>query len=86
LGYEDSSFSKPDEEINAISERYFSGGVNASFLVAASRLGVSCGFIGAIGDDLYGDFLIQDVKKEKIDTKFTLKKKEKNTCKFHLYS
>jgi len=68
-------FPKPDEKIDAISENYFSGGVTANFLVATARLGVSCGFIGAVGNDSYGDFLIQDFKKENIDTKLTLKKK-----------
>ena len=72
-------FPSPDEKIDAISESYFSGGVTANFLVAASRLGGRCGFIGAIGDDSYGDFLIEDFKKEKIDTSLSVKKKGKKT-------
>ncbi|MFX1569786.1 MAG: carbohydrate kinase family protein [Promethearchaeota archaeon] len=68
-------FPKPDEKIDAISENYFSGGVTANFLVATARLGALCGFIGAVGDDSYGDFLIQEFKKENIDTKLTFKKK-----------
>ncbi len=73
------NFPKPDEKINAISENYFSGGVTANYLVAVARLGVSCGFIGAVGDDPYGDFLIEDFRNEKVDTKFTLKRKGKKT-------
>ena len=72
-------FPKPDEKIDALSENYFSGGVTANYLVAISRLGVSCGFIGAVGDDSYGDFLIEDFKKEKVDTSLTLKKKGRKT-------
>ncbi len=72
-------FPKLDEKIDAITENYFSGGVTANFLVAVARLGVSCGFIGAVGDDLYGDFLIRDFKKENIDVKLTLKKNGKKT-------
>jgi len=72
-------FPSPDEKIDAISENYFSGGVTANFLVAASRLGGRCGFIGAIGDDAYGDFLIEDFKKEKIDTTMSIKKNGKKT-------
>ncbi len=67
-------FPKPDEKIDALSEHYFPGGVTANYLVAVSRLGVSCGFIGAVGNDHYGDFLIEDFKKEKVDILFTLKK------------
>ena len=69
-------FPKPDEKIDALSENYFSGGVTANYLVAVARLGVSCGFIGAVGNDAYGDFLIEDFKKEKIDTSMILKKKK----------
>ncbi len=72
-------FPKPDEKIDAITEDYFPGGVTANYLVAVSRLGVSCGFIGAIGDDLYGDFILEDLNKERIDTKITIKKKGKKT-------
>lgn len=72
-------FPKPDEKIDALSENYFSGGVTANYLVAVARLGVSCGFIGAVGDDPYGDFLIEDFKKEKVDTSLTLRKKGKKT-------
>ncbi|MFX1259092.1 MAG: carbohydrate kinase family protein [Promethearchaeota archaeon] len=72
-------FPKPDEKIDALSESYFSGGVTANFLVEIARLGVSCGFIGAVGDDSYGDFLIEAFKKENIDTSFTLKKRGKKT-------
>lgn len=67
-------FPKPDEKIDAFSENYFSGGVTANYLVAVSRLGVKSGFIGAVGSDHYGEFLIKDFKKENVDTSFTLKK------------
>ena len=72
-------FPKPDEKIDAISENYFSGGVTANYLVAISRLGVKTGFIGAVGDDSYGEFLIEDFKKEKVDTSHILKKKGHKT-------
>lgn len=72
-------FPKPDEKINAISEDYFPGGVTANYLVALSRLGVNCGFMGAVGDDFHGDMLIDDFIKEKVDTHQTIKKSEKKT-------
>ena len=66
-------FPKPDEKIDALSENYFAGGVTANYLVAIARLGVSCGFIGAIGDDSYADFLIEDFgfKEKYIDLYFS---------------
>jgi ribokinase len=72
-------FPKPDEKVNALSESYFAGGVTANYLVALARLGCSCGFIGAVGDDSYGDFLINDLKEENIDTTLTIKKTNRKT-------
>ncbi|MHA1149998.1 MAG: carbohydrate kinase family protein [Promethearchaeota archaeon] len=72
-------FPKPDEKIDALSENFFSGGVTANYLVAVARLGVSCGFIGAVGDDNYGDFLIQDFKNENVNTTLTFKKEKMKT-------
>jgi len=72
-------FPNPDEKIDAISENYFPGGVTANYLVAVSRLGSSCGFIGAVGKDSYGEFLLEDFKKEGVDTRFTFVKKDKKT-------
>jgi ribokinase len=73
------TFPKPDEKIDALTENLFSGGVTANFLVAVARLGCSCGFIGAVGDDPYGEFVINDFKDEGIDVSYTLKKSNKKT-------
>jgi len=72
-------FPRPDEKIDALSENYFSGGVTANYLVAVSRLGGSCGFIGAVGDDSYGDFLIEDFQQENVDSSQVLKIAGKKT-------
>ncbi|MFW9928876.1 MAG: carbohydrate kinase family protein [Candidatus Thorarchaeota archaeon] len=73
------NYPKPDDKIDALSENYFPGGVTANYLVAISRLGGFCGFIGAVGDDFYGDVLINDFKTEKIDTSLVVKKKNNST-------
>ena len=44
------------------------GGSTANIAVALSRLGVKCGFIGKIGNDMYGRFLIESLKREGVDT------------------
>lgn len=72
-------FPKPDEKIDALSENYFPGGVTANYLVATSRLGGNSGFIGAVGDDSYGDFLIKDFIEEHVDTTFVKKIVDKKT-------
>jgi ribokinase len=48
-------------------------------LVAVSRLGATTGFIGAVGDDSYGDLLLNDFKDENVDTTYTLKKRGMKT-------
>ena len=72
-------FPKPDEKIDALSENYFPGGVTANYLVALARLEGRCGFIGAVGDDSYGDLLIDDFLKENIDTSYIVRKPNKKT-------
>lgn len=44
------------------------GGSGANFAVAVSRLGLRSGFIGKVGDDDHGSFLLQEFKKEGVDT------------------
>jgi sugar/nucleoside kinase (ribokinase family) len=72
-------YPKPDEKLDALSENRFPGGVTANFLVGVAKLGVKCGFIGAVGDDSYGDFLISDFREEHVDTQLTIKKEGKKT-------
>ncbi len=72
-------FPKPDEKIDALSENYFPGGVTANYLVATARLGGKSGFIGAVGDDSYGDYLIEDFVKEHVDTTYIKKIIDKKT-------
>jgi len=72
-------FPKPDEKIDALSENYFPGGVTANYLVATARLGGKSGFIGAVGDDSYGDYLIEDFVKEHVDTTYIKKIVDKKT-------
>ena len=43
------------------------GGSSANTIAGLSRLGVRTGFIGTIGKDPEGEFILNDLKKEKID-------------------
>ncbi len=73
------TYPRPDEKVDAISESIFAGGVTANYLVAIARLGGKCGFIGAVGEDNYGDFLINDFISEGVDVQCTFHKKGKKT-------
>ncbi|MCS7131808.1 MAG: carbohydrate kinase family protein, partial [Hadesarchaea archaeon] len=43
------------------------GGSAANFSVAIARFGHSSGFIGRVGDDALGRFLVEDFKRERVD-------------------
>jgi ribokinase len=66
-------FPKPDEKIDAELEEYFGGGVTANYVVSTTRLGIPSAFIGAVGDDDAGQFLLDDLKKEGVNTRYVKK-------------
>lgn len=68
-------FPQPDEKVDSELEEYFPGGVVANYITATQRLGVSSAFIGAVGDDDAGDWLIQDMIKEGQFVDYCFKKK-----------
>lgn len=57
------------------------GGSAANTAVACSRLNLATGFIGAIGNDREGDFLLEDLKKENVDTSQLMKRMDAPTGK-----
>jgi ribokinase len=44
------------------------GGSSANTIVGLSRLGIETGFIGNVGNDTEGEYVINDFKKENVDT------------------
>jgi len=44
------------------------GGVTATAMVAAARLGAATAFVGAVGDDDLGDFTVRELDREGVDT------------------
>ncbi|MHA1380824.1 MAG: carbohydrate kinase family protein [Candidatus Helarchaeota archaeon] len=61
-------FPVPDEKIDAESYVYLPGGVTGNYITGVARLGVKAGFVGAIGKDQAGEILLEDFKKESVDT------------------
>ncbi|MHA2393163.1 MAG: carbohydrate kinase family protein [Promethearchaeota archaeon] len=52
----------------------YAGGAPANFAVGIKRLGLTSGVISKVGDDFFGQFLLNTLKKEQVDTsqiKFT---------------
>jgi 5-dehydro-2-deoxygluconokinase len=50
------------------------GGSSANMAVGLSRLGAGVGMISCVGDDPLGDYLIEYLKKERVETRFVQRK------------
>jgi len=57
-----------DTKLRGIETRIQGGGPCATALVAASRLGVSAAYMGTIGDDGFGKYMIDDLNRFGVDT------------------
>lgn len=74
---------KEGESLLATGLRFFPGGKGANQAVAVRRLGAKSTFIGAVGRDLIGDFLIQGLEANGIDTAWVKHDTERTTgCAF----
>lgn len=60
------------------------GGSAANFAVACSRLGLKAGFIGMVGDDQEGSYLIEDLTKEHVDTAGVMRSKKLRTGQVYI--
>ncbi len=68
-------FPKPDENILVDEFLESPGGSAANVAVGLARLGIDVGFMGKLGDDRYGWILLEDFRKEGVDTKHVYIKK-----------
>jgi len=63
--------------------KFFHGGKGANQAVAVARLGARTSFIGAVGQDMIGDFLLQGLRDNRIDTTWVHRDPERTTgCAF----
>jgi sulfofructose kinase len=60
-------FPQPDERLVAEEIAYAGGGPAATAAVAAARLGVAAGFVGAVGDDAEGKQIVDGLLDEGVD-------------------
>jgi len=72
-----SRFPLPDQETSVTQFHMQGGGSAANVAVGVSRLGLSSGFIGNIGEDHFGDYLKKEFEKEGVDTTHLRRVKEK---------
>ncbi len=63
-------FPKPGETVTGKHFAMYQGGKGANQAVGVAKLGGKVRFFGAVGDDEFGDFLVQELKKAGVDTTF----------------
>jgi sulfofructose kinase len=56
------------------------GGPIPTAIVTMARMGKRSGLLAPVGNDLFGKFVIEELKKEKVDTSYIIKKKNKRTA------
>jgi len=61
-------FPQPGETISGEDLQVIPGGKGANQAVAAARLGVSVSMLGRVGKDNFGDFLLNNLKSNHVDT------------------
>lgn len=55
------------------------GGAPANYSIACSKLGIKTALLTRISLDAFGDFLMETLKKEKVDTSFIVRTQQKTT-------
>lgn len=67
------------EKIEAEEMLYSSGGGGSNVAVGLKRLGLNSTCIARFGDDLFGQYVLEELKKENLNTKYLLQRKGDNT-------
>lgn len=70
---------KEGESMLARNLKFFPGGKGANQAVGVARLGAKATFIGAVGQDIIGDFLVQGLESNSIDTAHVRRDKQRST-------
>src|ERR1044071_3929876 len=59
----------PDAKIHVLKRERHCGGLTATALVAAARLGARCAFAGTLGYDEGSEFVLETFRREGVDVK-----------------
>ena len=66
-------YPEEDTKMQGIETKVQGGGPCATALAAASKLGISAAYMGTVGDDPFGDFMMADLERIKVDTSRVLR-------------
>jgi sugar/nucleoside kinase (ribokinase family) len=69
-------FPAPDTKMQILRSERHGGGLTATALVAAARLGAHCAYAGVLGDDPISDWIAADLQAEGVDTAYLPRRAE----------
>jgi sulfofructose kinase len=69
-------YPRPDAKVRVLRRERHCGGLTATALVAAARLGAKCAFAGTLGFDEGSEFIFEVMRREKIDMRHAVRRKE----------
>ena len=75
------SFPTEDTKSKGLQTKVQGGGPCATALVAAAKLGVSAAYLGTMGNDPFGDFMVEDLEQWGVDTCHV--RREQGAISFH---
>jgi sugar/nucleoside kinase (ribokinase family) len=70
----------PVQDVDSSAPKLFGGGSTANTAVALARLGIPSSFIGKVGNDGYGQFVLRDLEKEGVEIKQIVKDNQAYTA------
>jgi ribokinase len=70
------NYPRPGVKIDATGHTMQGGGPIPTAMVTLARLGMKASLLAVVGDDLLGQFVIDELKREKVDTSLIIKKKQ----------
>lgn len=70
---------KEGESMMVRNLKFFPGGKGANQAVAVARLGARTSFVGAVGQDMIGDYLVEGLQANGIDTAWVKRDRERTT-------
>jgi len=68
-------YPRPDAKVRVLRRERHCGGLTATALVAAARLGARCAYAGTLGFDDGSEFVLQQLEREGVDTRHVVRRK-----------
>src|SRR5689334_10384700 len=69
-------FPRADEKMRVLRRERHCGGLTATALVAAARLGTKCAFAGTLGSDEGSEFVLETLRRERVDVRHTVRRRD----------